>query len=148
MAKILLHIWSNICNYKICVDQGFPWSEDAASILVGPISQEQVQTLAANLQPYLLCLSNVYLSLQQASEWGMRGLQGSFPCCKRRLPGNPVKHKLVITSIVLIHNFRTELVGLNQIKIVFDPQYEMYISLMGYDRIRMCYFNQDDVEDN
>ena len=84
------------------------------------------------------------MSLRQASEWGMRGLQGSFPCCKKRLPGNPEKQKLVISSIVLIHNFRTEIVGLNQINTVFDPEYEMYISLTGYDRIRRYYFNEDD----
>jgi hypothetical protein len=77
----------------------------------------------------------------------MRALQGTFPRCKKRLPGNPEKRKLVIQSIVLIHNFRTEIVGLNQIKTVFDPQYEMYISLRGYDRIRRYYFNEDDFDD-
>ncbi len=58
------------------------------------------------------------MSLQQASKWGMRGLQDSFPSSMRRLPGDPEKQKLVITSIVLIHNFRPEFVGLNQIKTV------------------------------
>jgi hypothetical protein len=78
----------------------------------------------------------------------MRGLQGSFPCCKRRLPGNPEKQKLVITSNVLIHNTRTELVGLNQTKTVIDLQYELFISLLGYDRIWRYYFNEDGVDDN
>jgi len=48
---------------------------------------------------------------------------------------------------VFVHNFRTDIVGLNQIKTVFDPQYEMYISLRGYDRIRRYYFNEDDFDD-
>ena len=90
----------------------------------------------------------MYVSLRQASEWGMRGLQGTFPRFKKRLPGNPAKRKLVIQSIVLVHNFRTEIVGLNQIRTVFDPEYERYISLYGYDRIRRYYFNEDDVYDN
>ncbi len=47
-----------------------------------------------------------------------------FPRFKKRLPGNPVKQKLVIQSIVLVRNFRTEIVGLNQIRTVFDPEYE------------------------
>jgi hypothetical protein len=38
-----------------------------------------------------------------------------------------------------------ETVGLNQIKTVFDPYCERYISLSGYDRIRRYYFNKDDV---
>ncbi len=111
----------------MCVDQGFPRSGDATQILVGPITPKQAFRLAENLHPYLLCLSNVYISLRQASEWGMRGLQGSIPRCKKRLPRSPEKRKLVIPSIVLVHNFRTEIVGLNQIKTVFDPEYERYI---------------------
>ncbi len=63
------------------------------------------------------------MSLHKASEWGMKSLQSSFPPCKKRLPGNPEKKQLVITSIVLIHNFRTENVGLNQITTIFDPEY-------------------------
>ena len=74
----------------------------------------------------------------------MRSLQGTFPRCKKRLPSNAEKRKKVIQSIVLIHNFRTELVGLNQIKTVFDPEYERYINVRGYDRIKRYYFNEDD----
>jgi hypothetical protein len=39
-------------------------------------------------------------------------------------------------------------VGSNQIRVVFDPEYERYISLHGYDRIRRYYFNEDDVYEN
>jgi hypothetical protein len=53
----------------------------------------------------------------------MRGLQGCFPRFRERLLGNPAKWKLVIQSIVLVHNFRTEIVGLNQIRTVFDLKY-------------------------
>ena len=49
-----------------------------------------------------------------------------------------------MSSIVLIHNFRTEIVGLNQINTVFDPEYQMYISLTGYNGIRRFHFNEDD----
>ena len=147
-ANILPYIRERIGNYKMCVDQGFPRSGDASFILVGPISRRQARRLAANLRQYLLTISNVYVSLRQASEWGMRGLQGTFPRFKKRLPGNAFKRSLVIKSIVFIHNFRTEIVGLNQIRTVFDPEYERYISLHGYDRIRRYYFTNDDVYDD
>jgi hypothetical protein len=143
-ANVLPYIRDNIGCYKICVDQGFPRSGAAAGILVGPISKKTARTLAPILRPYLLKISNVYTSLRQASEWGMRSLQGTFPRCKKRLPSNAEKRKKVIQSIVLIHNFRTELVGLNQIKTVFDPEYERYINVRGYDRIKRYYFNEDD----
>jgi hypothetical protein len=79
---------------------------------------------------YLIEISNIYILFCQASEWGMRGLQGSFPRFKKRLPGNPVKQKLVIQSIVLVHNFRSEIVELNQIRTVFDPEYESHYMVM------------------
>jgi hypothetical protein len=127
----------------MCVDQGFPRSGDANQILVGPISKKQAKKLAPNLRPYLLRMSNIYTSLRQASEWEKRALQGTFPTCKKRLPGNASKRKMVIQCIVLFHNFRTELVGLNQISTVFNPEYERYINLRGYDRIKRYYFDEN-----
>ena len=44
----------------------------------------------------------------------------------------------------LFHNFRTDLVGSNQIKTVFDPEYERYINLDGYNRISQYYLRPED----
>ncbi len=74
----------------------------------------------------------------------MQSLQGTFPRCKKRLPGNSEKKKKVIQLIVLIHNFRTELVGVNQITTFFDPEYERYIKLSTYDHIKRFYYNDED----
>ena len=57
----------------------------------------------------------------------------------------------MLESIVLIHNFCTEFVGSNQIQSVFDPEYERYVNLEGYDRISRYYLSTDDsnsVNDN
>jgi hypothetical protein len=75
---ILPYIHKKTDTYKMCVDQGFPRSEDAALISVGPISHSHAQRLAPALHLYLLFVSNVHVSLCQASECVMRGLQGSF----------------------------------------------------------------------
>ena len=71
---------------------------------------------------------------------------------QKRLPSDFKKRWLVIENIILVHNFCTELVGFNQIKTVFDPEYEQIKTLSGYDRISQYYFcpgdsNTDD-EDN
>ena len=132
--------------YKICVDQGFPRSGDAWNVLVGPMNDRSARRLHPAVRDYMLQVSNVYTSLRQASEWGMRGLQGSFPRCKKRLPGNSRQRRLVMESIVLIHNFRTNIVGYNQIKTVFDPEYERFITLEGYDRISKYYLQAEDFE--
>jgi hypothetical protein len=75
------------------------------------------------------------VSLRQSSEWGMRALQGTFARLKSRLTSDKVKRGEIVLSIALLHNYRTELIGLNQISTVFNPEYEEYISLDGYDRI-------------
>jgi hypothetical protein len=107
------HIKAKIGTCKICVDTGFPRSGEISDILVGPYTKKQVAKLSPLLLPQLLMQSNVYTPLRQAYELGMQGLQGSFPRCKRRLPGNKLKHKMVIESIVLTHNLLTDLVGQN-----------------------------------
>jgi hypothetical protein len=70
----------------------------------------------------------------------MRGLQGSFPCCKKRLPSDATKRRLVFEGILLVHNYCTHTVGQNQIKLVFDSEYAWVVNLEGYDHISQYYF--------
>ena len=70
-ANLLPIIIEKNGSFKLCVDQGFLQSGDADSILVGPYSQRSGARLSPILHPYLLKLSNAYVSLRQASEWGM-----------------------------------------------------------------------------
>ena len=143
-ARFLVHIKSRISGYKICVDQGFPRSGEAYGIFVGPVTKRAARRLHSDVRDYLLKVSNVHVSLRQASEWGMRGLQGTFPRCKKRLPSDSLKRRLVIEGIILVHNFRTHTVGQNQIKDVFDPEYVRIENLAGYDRIAQYYFRPGD----
>ena len=76
----------------------------------------------------------------------MRGLQGSFPRCKKCLPSDKTKRRRVIECIVLVHNFRTAVVGHNQITTVFAPEYERVININGYDRIRQYYLQPGNYE--
>jgi hypothetical protein len=52
--------------------------------------------------------------------------------------------RLVLDSIVLVHNFRTNYVWYNQIKTVFDPEYVRVENLEGYHRIAQYYFRPGD----
>ena len=81
-----------------------------------------------------------YISLRQASAWGMRALQGTFSRLKSRLTSHDKKRGEIIMKIVLLHNFRTDFIGLNQIAAVFNPRYNQYINMSTYDRIHR-YFN-------
>jgi hypothetical protein len=94
-----------IGRFKICVNQGFPRGGDASGMFLGPVSKWQARRLHRNVCNYLLRISNVHTSLRQASEWGMRRMQGTFPRCKKCLPGDDEMRCLVLDAIVLVHNF-------------------------------------------
>ena len=57
----------------------------------------------------------------------MRALQGTFTRMKSRLSSIEKKRKLVLTVIIILHNFRTEVVGLNQIATVFSMWNMMHL---------------------
>ena len=76
----------------------------------------------------------------------MHGLQGTFPRCKKRLPLDKEKLRRVLECVILVHNFRTEIVGHNQISTVFAPEYERVINIQGYDRIRQYYLQPGNYE--
>jgi hypothetical protein len=122
--------------YALCVDGGFPMKDDLYDKFVGPISRKRKRHLSPILREAVIARHEVYVSLRQASEWGMRGLQGSFCRLKDKLTSDKEKRFLLILSIVLLSNYRTEYVGLNQIANVFNHHYEQFINLEGYDRIR------------
>ena len=50
-----------------------------------------------------------------------------------------MKRKLILTIIILLHNFRTELIGLNQIATIFNEEYYAYVNVINYDRITKYY---------
>ena len=59
-------------------------------------------------------------SVRQLSEWGMRGLQGSFPRLRDRIPYEERgERKLLIQLVVYLYNYRSEHVGLNQIRTTY-----------------------------
>ncbi len=52
----------------------------------------------------------------------------------------------MLECIILVHNFRAELVELNQIAAVFNPEYKNVINIHGYDRIQRYYLQPGDYE--
>ena len=67
-------------------------------------------------------------------------MQGTFLCIKKRLSSDHALCSLVIEVIVLVHNFRMDYVGYNQIETVFDPEYVQIKNLQGYNQIAQYYF--------
>jgi hypothetical protein len=141
-ACFLYSICQRICPYKIRVDQGFPHSGDAWNILVGPMNECSARQFHPAMSDYMLCLSNVFMSLRQSSEWGMCALQSSFPQCKKYFPSDFRQRRLVLESIILIHNFRTDIVGSNQTKTVLILSMRDTSILMGIIVVASIICNQ------
>ena len=55
-------------------------------------------------------------SCRQAAEWGMQGLQGSFPRLKDRIIYEENgEQEIILKFIALLYNYRVRSVGINQI---------------------------------
>ncbi len=52
----------------------------------------------------------------------------------------------MIECIILVQNFRTEIVGHNQISAVFVPEYKRAINIHGYNRICQYYLHPGNYE--
>jgi len=65
--------------------------------------------------------SRTPLSVRQASEWGVGGLQKDYSILTRILPSNHSKRKLILDCCVLLHNFRVSYTDIpNQIRTTFS----------------------------
>lgn len=64
-------------------------------------------------------------SLRQAAEWGMRAIQGAFPRVKDKIQftDDGKERKVSLVLMCLLYNIRLELVGLNQIRNVYVPEW-------------------------
>ena len=62
--------------------------------------------------------------------------------------GSIAHKRQILTVIILLHNFRTDVVGLNQIATVFNVEYESYLNIRNYDRIAQYYENVEDSDED
>ena len=129
-------------SYALCVDQAFSRTGECFEKFVGPISIDARRKIAPVLRNNIKKKISKYISLRQAAEWGMKALQGTFTRIKARLPSDGQIRKRIIGCVIFLHNFRTELMGINQITTVFNKEYQQLIQVGKYDRISR-YYNFD-----
>ncbi len=136
-STVAIKLAQQISNteYAIAVDQGFPRSGYMYGKFVGPLSRRQRANISPIVRDIVEEQHALYISLRQAAEWGMRTLQATFCRLKSRLTQDSDMRLVYIESIVLLHNFRAVNMSINQIKTVFDEDYENVINIDGYDRI-------------
>lgn len=134
-VSLVNHAQCHLGDFAMCVDQAFPRKGLMTGKFVGPLSRRTRRRLSDIVKENLMRLHSRYVSLRQGSEWGMRGLQGTFARLRVRLSEDQNKRYQLLYCIALLHNFRTYYVGLNQIATVFNYHYEQFTNFDGYDRI-------------
>ena len=108
-------------GYRIVADSAFPAGHNriAGKILV-PLKAGEPLPKDPARRKYLLQLSRSILSYRQTAEWGMRELQGSFGRLRIPLEIEDMERRGdLIESCFRLHNLRTRLVGINQIRNVY-----------------------------
>ena len=73
----------------------------------------------------LLLINRDATSVRQLSEWGMRMIQSKFPrVCYDKIPcEEDGQRKITLHLMVLLYNFTTSKMGMNQILNTFLPRY-------------------------
>ena len=65
-------------------------------------------------------------SVRQLSEWGMQMVQAQFPQLTDILPIEEVQRQTIIHVVVLVYNFTTSEVGINQILNTYMNEKELF----------------------
>jgi DDE superfamily endonuclease len=100
---------------KCCVDSAF----SSASLPFMIKSSDNVLR-AADAEAVLV--QQEATALRQAAEWGMHALQSSFPRLKDRIHYETNgERKVFLQLLPLLYNYRTNMVGLNQIRNTYVP---------------------------
>ena len=110
-------------GYRLVANSAFPQGHDqiTGKILV-PLKAGQSLPLDDEQREHTLRLSRSVLSYRQTAEWGMRELQGSFGRLRIPLAAEDLDQRANLIEVCFqLHNLRTRLVGINQIKNVYVP---------------------------
>jgi hypothetical protein len=108
--------------YYIISDTAFPSNNALATKIMKPLKQDFGDWPADPLERARLFRFNQQLvSSRQAAQWGMRSLQGSFGRLRMPMPSDDHCFRQLLLNVVSrMHQVRTRLVGVNQIKTVYE----------------------------
>ena len=139
VAADLMNNYMTSSSYALIADKAFMASGEMHGKILKPTKKKAFAKMCGPAKDVLKKLSSAIVSLRQTVEWGMRAIQATFARLKCRLSSNKQKRCDLILAILLLHNFRTTNMGINQIKTVFEEEYEAGIRINDYDRIARYY---------
>ena len=109
--------------YCIVADSAFPRNGVMAGKIMTPFKDGELST-DLDILAVQLVQHRYVLSIRQSAEWAMRALRSSFAILRLPLPADDTFRAQIISVCLHLHNLRTRLIGINQIKTVFSGTYE------------------------
>ena len=107
-------------GFKVLADSAFPRSD---RILTSRKKGAVDKIIDNDELEQIIREHTAVVGVRQAAEWGMRGLQGSFARLTEKLPLDADLRRRIISVCVWLHNAKTRVVGINQIRTVYGPAY-------------------------
>lgn len=130
-------------GFAIVGDSAFPNRASMRGKLINVIKDEYLDRIKDPEKKLRAeALNRCVKRVRQASEWGMRALQGPFARLKQQLPVDAERRRLIISTCVRLYNLRVRTVGLNQIASVFVPIWEQSQTTPDHDRVAAYYAKQ------
>ncbi|TDL21495.1 hypothetical protein BD410DRAFT_749630 [Rickenella mellea] len=110
-------------DYFLVADTAFPRGTDRIhGKIKAPMKAGQLLPADAAERDARMRYDRQLLSYRQTAEWGMRAIQGSFGRLRVPLPIEDAAARGDLLEICMrLHNVRTRLVGINQIRSVYEP---------------------------
>ena len=107
------------------MNSGFPELNSCSFCVSGPeINSESARHDNPVERAQTLAFDHDLVSYRQTAEWGMRALQWSFGCLRIPLEiSQNHRHGNLLEVYLWLHNVRTQVVGINQIKSVYEPMW-------------------------
>ena len=115
-------LWCNIYDHITSLPEGFKVVCDDAFKTQGGLKGKLIKTKEEykgdghKRSSYDQTLTH----LRQCSEWGNNILTGVFRRLRTNLPTDNIRRGYIMWTCILLHNWRTETVGRNQIRTYFD----------------------------
>ena len=101
-------------GFKVVVDSAFKVLDSPS--LIKSSQQDPIKKKGGANAQHDLLVNRAATSVRQLSEWGMRMIQGQFPRLKEPLAYEEQgERKVILQLMILLYNYQTSKVGINQI---------------------------------
>ncbi len=115
----------NKLGYRCCVDSAFRGRDSEFLIKSSQDNLVAPNGLSGEEAFNAVRIQQEATSLRQSAEWGMRAFQSMFPRCKDKIHYEENgERRIMLKSMVLLYNFRSNVVGINQIRNVYMARLE------------------------